>query len=56
MTIRGDEVVEGDETLMLTLSAPTGGASIAVGSATGTIPNDDGVEIGGRLYLPMVRR
>ncbi len=36
-----DGEFEGDETLNVTLSSPTGGASIADGSAVGTINNDD---------------
>lgn len=40
VAVNGDVVVEGDETLTLTLSAPTG-ATIGDGSATGTITNDD---------------
>lgn len=38
--VKGDTVVEGNETLTLTLSSPTG-ATIADGSGTGLISNDD---------------
>ncbi|SHO67271.1 chitinase [Pseudoxanthobacter soli DSM 19599] len=38
--VNGDTVVEGNETLNLTLSSPSG-ATIADGSAVGTIVNDD---------------
>ncbi|MBA4789699.1 MAG: cellulase family glycosylhydrolase [Rhizobiales bacterium] len=40
VTVNGDTVVEGNETLTLNLSAPSG-ATIADGSGTGTITNDD---------------
>ncbi|MCX7061092.1 MAG: hypothetical protein NTZ11_09415, partial [Gammaproteobacteria bacterium] len=40
--IRGDVVTEPDETFLVTLSSPTGGASLARAQATGTIINDDG--------------
>lgn len=38
--VAGDTDIEADETILLTLSEPTG-ATIAAGSATGTIVNDD---------------
>lgn len=41
--ISGDTDVEGDETFTITLSAPTGGATITDAVATGTITNDDSV-------------
>lgn len=41
LTIRGDTVVEGDETIVLTLSDPTGGATISSGTAEALIVNDD---------------
>ncbi len=40
VTVNGDTAVEGNETVNLTLSSPTG-ATIADGSAVGTITNDD---------------
>ncbi|WP_205666092.1 Calx-beta domain-containing protein [Aquabacter cavernae] len=40
VTVTGDTAVEANETLVLNLSAPTG-ATIADGSGTGTITNDD---------------
>ncbi len=40
VTVNGDMAVEGNETVNLTLSSPTG-ATIADGSAVGTITNDD---------------
>lgn len=43
--INGDLTLEANETLMLTLSAPTAGASIGGGPATGTITNDDATAI-----------
>lgn len=39
--VAGDTDFEADETFTVTLSAPTGGASIADGAGTGTIVNDD---------------
>jgi large repetitive protein len=39
--VSGDGLIEPDENYTLTLSAPTGESSIADGSATGTITNDD---------------
>jgi hypothetical protein len=39
--IAGDTAFEGNETFTVTLSAPTGGASLADGQAIGTIVNDD---------------
>ncbi|MDA1051509.1 MAG: GEVED domain-containing protein [Planctomycetota bacterium] len=39
--VKGDTVVEPDETFTVTLSNPSVGAAIAVGSALGTIRNDD---------------
>lgn len=41
VSVIGDIVVEGDETFTITLSNPTGGATITDGTATGTIVNDD---------------
>lgn len=41
VTVNGDVVVEANETLTLALSAPTPGAAIGGGPATGTITNDD---------------
>ena len=40
--VAGDTAIEGDETVALTLSDPTGGADLGTASATGTIVNDDG--------------
>jgi hypothetical protein len=41
--VKADTAVEGDETLSVTLSAPTGGAGLAPGRSTGTVTilNDD---------------
>lgn len=41
IAVAGDTDFEGDETLTVALSAPTGGATIADGEAVGTIVNDD---------------
>jgi hypothetical protein len=41
VSINGDLVLEADETLTVALSAPTPGAAIGGGPATGTITNDD---------------
>ena len=40
-TINGDRTVEPNETFGVTLSAPTGGATIGTASGTATITNDD---------------
>lgn len=42
ITVAGDTVRESDETIALTLTNATGGATIADAEATGTILNDDG--------------
>jgi predicted extracellular nuclease/Ca2+-binding RTX toxin-like protein len=39
--VQGDVVVETDETFLVTLSAPTGGATLGNANGTGTITNDD---------------
>ncbi len=44
LNVSGDTAVEGNETLNLTLSAPSG-ATIADGAAVGTITNDDTVAL-----------
>jgi VCBS repeat-containing protein len=41
LNVAGDTVSESDETFTVALSAPTNGATLADGSATGTIQNDD---------------
>ena len=41
VAIAGDTAIEPSETLSVTLSAPTGGASIGTATAIGTIANDD---------------
>ncbi|MCM2370139.1 Calx-beta domain-containing protein [Aporhodopirellula aestuarii] len=41
INVAGDVSVESDETFTVTLSNPSGGATIATGSATGMIRNDD---------------
>jgi predicted extracellular nuclease/Ca2+-binding RTX toxin-like protein len=39
--VQGDVSIETDETFLVTLSAPTGGASLGNANGTGTITNDD---------------
>jgi len=41
VTVKGDTVVEPDETLKVNLSGVTGGAMLQDGQAIGTILNDD---------------
>ena len=49
--VRGDTTFEPNETFTVTLSAPTGGASIGTATGTGTITNDDPIPPAGqRLY------
>ena len=43
LPVQGDTAFEGDESFTVTLSAPTGGATLADAVATGTITNDDAV-------------
>jgi chitinase len=45
VNINGDVILEADETLTATLSAPSTGATIGGGPATGTIANDDATAI-----------
>lgn len=51
VTIASDTAVEPDETIALTLSNPTGGASIGDGAATGTIGNDDAAPVTGAPWI-----
>ena len=44
VTINGDLTVEADETFTVNLSNPSAGNAILVGTATGTITNDDSAE------------
>lgn len=44
--VAGDTIVEPDEGFTVTLSTPTGGATIGDGVATGTITNDDVAPVG----------
>ena len=41
LAVAGDDAFEPDETFAVTLSAPTGGATLGDAQATGTIANDD---------------
>jgi Ca2+-binding RTX toxin-like protein len=41
VNVSGDAVVESDETFTVTLSSPSAGTTIAAGTATGTVRNDD---------------
>jgi Ca2+-binding RTX toxin-like protein len=51
VTVRGDLVAEADETFTLTLTSPSAGTTIADGSTTGTIRNDDLAAAGPSLAL-----
>ncbi|MBL8296886.1 MAG: hypothetical protein JNN30_00945 [Rhodanobacteraceae bacterium] len=59
VTINGDSVAEADETFTVTISAPVN-ATLGTASATGTITNDDAVEIhdiqGDGLAGPLVNQ
>ncbi|HYD32410.1 MAG TPA: Calx-beta domain-containing protein, partial [Azospirillaceae bacterium] len=44
--VAGGIVLESDETFIVTLSSPTGGATLVTANATGTITNDDSNGIG----------
>ncbi len=46
LNVAGDTLVEGNETFAVTLSAPTGGATIGDSMAIGTITNDDIAPVG----------
>ena len=43
VTVNGDNTIEADEQVTLTLSNPSPGVSLDVSSGNGTIQNDDGV-------------
>jgi hypothetical protein len=45
VNVNGDTQFEPGENFVVTLSAPTGGATIATATATGTIQNDDSVNL-----------
>jgi uncharacterized protein len=51
LNVQGDLVVEANETFTVTLSAPTGGATITTATATGTITNDDVAPTPGTLAI-----
>ncbi len=51
VTIAGDTTFEADETVPLTLSSPTGGATLGTAAATLTITNDDAAPAAGSLAL-----
>lgn len=59
ITVNGDTVAEGNETFTVTLSAPVS-ATLGTATATGTITNDDAVEIhdiqGDGLASPLVNQ
>jgi len=45
VNVAGDTAVESNEAFTVTLSAPTGGATLATASASGTINNDDSAAV-----------
>ncbi|MDB5678844.1 Calx-beta domain-containing protein [Sphingomonas bacterium] len=49
--IHGDTTYEPDETFTVTLSAPTGGASLGTATGTGTITNDDPIPPPANVYI-----
>jgi uncharacterized protein len=49
--VAGDTDFEPDETFTVTLSAPTGGATLGDSAATGTIVNDDGAPTPGAAFI-----
>ncbi|HYE28451.1 MAG TPA: cadherin domain-containing protein, partial [Allosphingosinicella sp.] len=51
LNVAGDLVTEPDESFTVTLSSPTNGATIADGSGTGTIRNDDAVLVPGVAFI-----
>jgi VCBS repeat-containing protein len=51
LQVAGDTANEANETFTVTLSAPTNGATLADGSATGTIVNDDAFVSGGTPFI-----
>ena len=53
VTITGDTTVEADETVLLSLSNATGGATLGTANATLTITNDDGISAAGVLAFKL---
>lgn len=51
VNVAGDIEFEPNETFTVTLSAPTGGATLSDASATGTIVNDDPVPSAGGVFI-----
>jgi VCBS repeat-containing protein len=51
LNVAGDHANEANETFTVTLSAPTNNATLADGSATGTIVNDDAFVSGGTAFI-----
>jgi VCBS repeat-containing protein len=51
LNVAGDLVNEADETFTITLSGPTNNATLADGSATGTIQNDDAAIVPGAPFI-----
>jgi VCBS repeat-containing protein len=51
LNVAGDTVNEADETFTITLSAPSNGATLADGSAVGTIQNDDAALAPGVAFI-----
>ena len=49
--IAGDTTYEPNETFTVTLSAPTGGASLGTATGTGTITNDDPIPPAANVYI-----
>ncbi|XGW00908.1 MAG: Calx-beta domain-containing protein (plasmid) [Leptolyngbya sp. BL-A-14] len=50
VNVSGDTTVEPDEGFAVTLSNPTGGATLTAAAATGTIQNEDAAAVGGKIY------
>jgi hypothetical protein len=50
VNVNGDTTIESNEGFAVTLSNPTGGATLTTATATGNIQNEDGIPMAGKIY------